>query len=90
MIIDHLLQYRHPLIITGDFNIISVRSKNKLMSYMKTYGFQTIVKRLLTYRWILWKYQLDYVFVKRATLSSLVPERVHFSDHYPVIAQVTL
>lgn len=90
MITDHVARHKHALLITGDFNIPSVRAKNTLIRYMKKFGFETIVKRLLTYRWVFWKYQLDYVFVKRATLSSLIPERVKFSDHYPVTAQVTL
>lgn len=90
MITDHLTRHNHALLITGDFNIPSIRSKNKLVSYMKTFGFQTLAKRLLTYRWVLWKYQLDYVFVKSCTLASLTPQRIRFSDHYPVIAQVTL
>jgi endonuclease/exonuclease/phosphatase family metal-dependent hydrolase len=90
MITDHLLSYRHPLIITGDFNIVSLRSKNTLMSYMKKLGFVSIAKRLSSYRLSILKYQLDYVFVQRCALASLAIEKVRFSDHYPVIAQVTL
>lgn len=90
MIADHLVPYHHSLIITGDFNIASVRSKNALISYMGKFGFRTIAKRLSTYRLALWKYQVDYVFVKRATLSSLTSQRVRFSDHYPITASIRL
>lgn len=90
IITDHLARYHHPLIITGDFNIVSVRSKNRLISRMETFGFRTIAKRLFTYRLVLWRYQLDYVFVKRCMLSHLTVERVRFSDHYPVSAGIRL
>lgn len=90
MIADRLANHGHSLIITGDFNILSVRSNKKLLSYMKTFGFRTIEKRLQTYRLALLKYQLDYVFVKRCSLAALTAERVHFSDHYPITAAIRL
>jgi endonuclease/exonuclease/phosphatase family metal-dependent hydrolase len=90
MITDHLEPHRNPLVITGDFNIPSVRAKNTLIRYMEKFGFRTIVKRLSTYRFVVWRYQLDYVFVKRCTLASLTLERTRFSDHYPVTADIRL
>lgn len=90
MITKHLTAYRHPLVITGDFNIPSVRSKNTLISYMKTLRYLTVAKRLSTYRLALWRYQLDYIFVKHCTLTSLTLERVRFSDHYPMTAAIRL
>ena len=90
MIVDHGSKHRHPFIITGDFNIPSVRAKNTLISHMKTLGFQTISKRLRTFRIAGWKWQLDYVFVKHCRLSSLTLEKLRFSDHYPLISEVHL
>ena len=90
LITNHLTAYRHPLVVTGDFNIPSVFANNKLISYMKTIGFQTIAKRLSTYRLALWRYQLDYVFVKHCSLASLALDRIRLSDHYPVTAIIRL
>jgi endonuclease/exonuclease/phosphatase family metal-dependent hydrolase len=90
MITDHLSAYRHPLMLTGDFNIPSVRAKNKLISYMRTFGFQTITKRISTYRLGVVKYQLDYFFAKRCVITTLTTERIRFSDHYPFTAVVRL
>ncbi len=90
MITNHLTRHNHALLITGDFNLFSVKTNKKLISYMKRFGFRTTAQRLSTYRLALLKYQLDYVFVKRCTLTSLTSERVRFSDHYPVTAEVAL
>jgi endonuclease/exonuclease/phosphatase family metal-dependent hydrolase len=90
MIIDHGAKFHHPFIITGDFNIPSRYANNKLISYMKIFEFQTILKRLRSYRIAGFKWQLDYIFVKHCRLVSLELERVKFSDHYPVIATVAL
>jgi len=90
MITDSLASEEHASILTGDFNIPSIRAKNTLIRYMRKLGFRTIVKRLSTYRLAIWRYQLDYVFVKRCTLTSLTLERTRFSDHYPVTAGIRL
>jgi endonuclease/exonuclease/phosphatase family metal-dependent hydrolase len=90
MITNHLVPHRHPLVITGDFNIPSVRAKNTLIRRMEKFGFRTIVKRLSTYRLAIWRYQLDYVFVKHCLLIALTTERIRFSDHYPIAAEVRL
>ncbi len=90
LITDHLATHNHGLIITGDFNIPRIRAKDTLIRRMKKIGFQTTATRLSTYRMALWRYQLDYVFVKRCTLSSLSLERTRFSDHYPVTASIGL
>jgi endonuclease/exonuclease/phosphatase family metal-dependent hydrolase len=90
MITDHLAAYRHPLVVTGDFNIPSVRANKKLISYMDTFGFHTTLKRISTYRIAIVKYQLDYFFTKRCIINSLTAERIHFSDHYPITAVIRL
>ncbi|MCX6791967.1 MAG: PCRF domain-containing protein [Candidatus Gottesmanbacteria bacterium] len=90
MITDNLATHHHALVLTGDFNIPSIRAKNTLIRYMENFGFRTIVKRLSTYRLAIVKYQLDYVFVKWCSLTSLTLKRMRFSDHYPVTADIRL
>jgi endonuclease/exonuclease/phosphatase family metal-dependent hydrolase len=90
LIVDHLASCRHAAIITGDFNLHSVKANKKLISFMESFGFRTIAKRLSTYRLALWRYQLDYVFVKHCSLASLALDRIRLSDHYPVTAIIRL
>jgi endonuclease/exonuclease/phosphatase family metal-dependent hydrolase len=90
MITDHLAAHRHPLVVTGDFNIPSVLANKKLISYMDTFEFRTIIKRISTYRLAMVRYQLDYFFTKRCIINSLTAERIHFSDHYPITAVIRL
>ena len=87
---DYLSFCRHTAIITGDFNLHSMRINKKLIAFMKTYGFRTSSKRLITHRIGIVKHQLDYVFVKRCYLAALTAERLRFSDHYPITALVRL
>lgn len=90
LITDHLSSYRHSSVITGDFNIHSMRINKKLIEFMSVYDYETSLKRLATHRIGIVKHQLDYVFVKRCSLISLTAERLRFSDHYPVIAGIRL
>ncbi len=90
MIAETLFSNKHASIITGDFNLHAIRPNKKLIKLMKTYGFQTLPKRLATHRLGIMKHQLDYVFTSKCKLTGLEVERIKFSDHYPVIATVQL
>ena len=90
LIINHLSSCRHASIITGDFNLHSIKTNKKLIEFMNTYRFKTLPTRLATHRFGFIKHQLDYVFASKCTLLKLEAPRVRFSDHYPVIANVRL
>lgn len=90
LITNHLSSCRHATIITGDFNLHSIKTNKKLIEFMNTYRFKTLPTRLATHRFGFIKHQLDYVFTSKCTLLKLEAPRVRFSDHYPVIANVRL
>ena len=90
LIANNLSSCRHAAIITGDFNLHSVRINKKLIAFMRTYGFHTSPKRIATHHFGIIKHQLDYVFGAKCKILKLEAPRVRFSDHYPVIANVRL
>ncbi len=79
-----------PVIMLGDFNISSVMGKSKLLTIMKTYGFETEQKRLATHRIIGLRHQFDYVFARWCRLSSIRSGIIRLSDHFPIFAQCQL
>lgn len=90
LIANHLSSCRHAAIITGDFNLHSVRINKKLIAFMRMYGFHTSPKWIATHHFGFIKHQLDYVFVSKCTLLKLEAPRVRFSDHYPITADIRL
>ena len=90
LIIDRCASYRHAVIITGDFNLHSIRPNKKLIALMKTFDFHTSPKKLATHRIGVIKHQLDYMFASQCKIMKLEAPRVKLSDHYPLIATISL
>lgn len=90
IILKSLTMYRIPAFIIGDFNIPSLRAKNKLMAYMEKHNFMTDEKKLRTYRLTFMRWQLDYAFARRGKIKEVNVEKIRFSDHYPVRVTVVI
>jgi endonuclease/exonuclease/phosphatase family metal-dependent hydrolase len=90
LIAETLSTNNHASIITGDFNLHTIRPNKKLIKLMNTYDFHTSPKRLTTHRLYIMKHQLDYVFTSKCKLVGLETERIKFSDHYPIISTIAL
>jgi endonuclease/exonuclease/phosphatase (EEP) superfamily protein YafD len=90
LILAAVKTYRIPICLIGDFNIPSLRAKNKLIAYMKLHRFTMPQKRTPTYRIAFIKYQLDYAFARNGKITTFEMERIRFSDHYPVHVEMAI
>lgn len=81
------IQYYIKVLIVGDFNYTSVLPRFSLKRLMKKYQFEDATVKLKTHRIFLIKHQLDYIFTKGIRIKQVTTERLHFSDHYPLMAE---
>lgn len=77
-------------IIIGDFNSWTISERKRLLVYMKEHGFSTHEARTSTHRIVMYKQQLDFVFGKGCRVTNLVVNRIRYSDHYPIIATISI
>ncbi len=77
-------------IIAGDFNVSSLLGRKKLFMLMKNSLYETVENRMATHRLMIIKHQTDYVFAKKCRVQKISVERIRFSDHYPVTADILL
>jgi len=83
-IISVLLQYKKPSVICGDFNVLHILGKKKLIRLMKKHSFSTDLRKMATFRFAGLRFQVDYVFWNGMNDMSLDVIKVRFSDHFPI------
>lgn len=89
-ILDAVQNIKVPTFLIGDFNIPSLRAKNTLLRYMQVKGFSSYEDRFRTYRLTFMRWQLDYAFARNGKIQKITVERVKFSDHYPIQAEIVI
>jgi endonuclease/exonuclease/phosphatase family metal-dependent hydrolase len=89
-IIHTLKQHTVPCLIIGDFNMSSLLGRKKLFRLMKKNSYKAVEKYMATHRLMMVKHQLDYIFARNCDVRHVGVERIRFSDHYPVTADVRL
>lgn len=89
-VIASLAKRNGPAVLVGDFNISSIAGKKKLLRLMESSGYTYNKKRIATHRVAIFKHQFDYVFARGATIRTVTPYRVPFSDHYPLDVKLLL
>lgn len=91
LILKALSAYHVPALIIGDFNIPSLIANKKLIVFMATQGFNMFEKHTATFRIVFIRFQMDYVFARKAVITSMTIDRkIRFSDHYPILTTVRL
>lgn len=78
-------------LIVGDYNHSSLFGVRNLHAYMKQFGYSTDEIRLVTHKIFgVLPQQLDYLFTKQLLITDLRALKVPYSDHFPLVAKLTI
>ncbi len=77
-----------PTVLVGDFNYSSLMNLKRLTLILEKQGFIHDTPKFITYQKFIIRHQLDYIFSKRCKIEDVKVDKIRFSDHLPISANL--
>jgi len=77
-----------PTILVGDFNYSSLMNLKRLTLLLESQGFIHDTPKFITYKKFIISHQLDYIFSKGCLVKDVKVEKIRYSDHLPISANL--